>query len=151
MLKLLTIYMLLSFLIIPSVEDKVALVDEEGSKIYLDEQLGCYVFVTFWSKTCGPCIRSFRNNRDLRDSLIDDGVIIINASIDTKEDWIRACRKYNPNGINAMVEDFEHAQDVYEILNLPVYVTLDPSGNEVSYDRLQYGNINDFADWYKKQ
>lgn len=110
---------------------------------------GRIVFISFWSRTCGPCIRGFKRHQKLRNQLTEEGIVFLNVSIDRKEDWVRAYERYKPVGLNAMCKSFEQAQDDFEIFNLPVYVTIDEAGEMVVYDKMQYGNILDFVAWMK--
>ncbi len=106
---------------------------------------GCTVFISFWSKSCGPCIRSFSKDRELRARLMDEGVILINASIDNKEEWKWSVDKYKPNGLNVHPKKIQKLQRHFDIYFLPVYVTLDIDGNIVSYPNSQRGNVVDFS------
>ena len=124
----------------------VDLCDLEGQ---LSEWKGQVIFISFWSKTCGPCIRGFNNNNKLRNELTEKGVILLNVSIDSKEDGLIAYNRYRPVGINSITKSFEQAQDDFEIFNLPVYVTIDEKGRQVEYDRMQWGNLSDFVEWYE--
>ena len=118
----------------------------EGS---LDQFHGCKVFISFWSKVCRPCIRSFQKHRELRQRLMDEGAIIINASLDNDTDWRAAVSQHNPNGLNISMKKAQLVQRHYDVYFLPVYVTLDIDGyrvekNDESRDILQ------FADWFDK-
>ena len=108
---------------------------------------GKVVFISFWSKTCGPCIRGFKQHNTLRNQLTDKGIVFLNVSIDSKEDWLTAYERYRPVGVNGVAKSFEKAQDDFEIFNLPVYVTIDEEGKEVIYDKTKWGNITDLLEW----
>ena len=123
----------------------------DGSLESTDQFHGCTVFISFWSKSCAPCIRSFDRYRDLREELINDGVIIINASIDNKDEWLWALDKYNPNGINVHPRKIQKLQRHFHVYFLPVYATLDIDGKLIEYNNSQKGNITQFAKWYKLQ
>ncbi len=103
---------------------------------------GKVVFISFWSKTCGPCIRGFKQHNTLRNQLTDKGIVFLNVSIDSKEDWLTAYERYRPVGVNGVAKSFEKAQDDFEIFNLPVYVTIDEEGKEVIYDKNEVGQYN---------
>tara|TARA_B100000497_G_C7663685_1_gene399946 strand:+ start:637 stop:888 length:252 start_codon:yes stop_codon:yes gene_type:complete len=76
---------------------------------------------------------------------MDEGVILINASIDNKEEWKWSVAKYKPNGLNVHPKKIQKLQRHFDIYFLPVYATLDIDGNIVSYPNSQRGNVVDFS------
>ena len=112
---------------------------------------GCTIFISFWSKSCGPCIRSFSEDRELRAKLMDEGVVIINATIDNKNEWMWALDKYKPNGLNVHPRKIQKLQRHFDIYFLPVYATIDIDGKVVPYPKSKRGNVKDFAEWYEGQ
>jgi len=132
-----------------SIQDTLDYIDLCQVEGELEEWKGKVVFLSFWSKSCGPCIRSFKRDNALRNAMIEEGVVLINVSIDNEMHWKRAYERYRPSGMNVRTVSFEAAQDQFEIFNLPVYVTIDKDGSRVAYDRMLYGNIHDFKKWYR--
>jgi len=123
--------------------------DVNDVEAHTERYHGCIVHISFWSKICAPCIRSFEKHRELREELINEGAIMINATIDNKDEWLMALERYHPNGLNIRPEKLQQVQRHFDIYQLPVYATLDIDGNLVTYSGNRKGDIEDFAHWYR--
>jgi len=75
----------------------------------------------FWASWCGPCIKGFTRYHDMRESMQDLGVVMLNISIDKDETkWRSAISTHQPTGIHARVSHDVVRED-YQMYNVPRY------------------------------
>lgn len=106
-------------------------VDEQGNKKTLDDFKGKILYVDVWATWCPNCMGEFPYQQQLLKRLkaiqLDTAIQFININIDdTRKEWKKALRKYQPIGINLYSSD----TSLYEKWNmaaLPAYILLDTS------------------------
>ena len=118
---------------ISGVEDVLApdidMRDKEGNLVSLSDYKGKVVYISFWASWCKPCIAGFKKNHDLRQRLSDLGVVLLNVSIDKKEEaWKDAMVRYKPLGVNGLVLSMSDVSKDYDISAIPLYHIVDKNG-----------------------
>ncbi len=118
---------------ISGVEDIAAadinMVDKKGSLVSLQDYKGKVVYISFWASWCKPCIAGFKKSADVRKKLQDMGVVLINISIDKKEEaWRDAMIRHNPLGINTWAISLQDLAKDYDISAIPLYHIINKQG-----------------------
>jgi thiol-disulfide isomerase/thioredoxin len=118
---------------ISGVEDIAAvdidMIDKSGSLVSLEDYAGKVVYISFWASWCKPCIAGFKKSKEIRKQLQDLGVVLINVSIDKKEEaWRDAMIRYNPQGINTWAISLQDLAKDYDISAIPLYHIVNKQG-----------------------
>ena len=118
---------------ISGVEDVLApdidMVDKSGNYVGLSNYKGQVVYISFWASWCKPCIEGFKKNKDLRKKLDEAGVVLLNVSIDKKEEaWRDAMIRHNPLGVNGRVVSLSDVAKNYDVSAIPLYHIVDKNG-----------------------
>ena len=101
----------------------------ERNVISLSDYNGKVVYVSFWASWCKPCIEGFKKSAATRQKLQEMGVILLNVSIDKKEEaWKEAMVRHNPIGINGLVLSLEDISKKYNISSIPIYEIIAKNG-----------------------
>lgn len=113
-------------------------INEEGLEKTLADFRGKILYVDIWATWCGNCLVKFPYQEQLLKRLkvihLDTSIQIINISIeDTKSEWKRALKKYNPIGINLYSSD-TLLYTKWNIKSLPAYLILDSTGKVLGKD-----------------
>ena len=113
-------------------------INEEGHEKTLADFRGKILYVDIWATWCGNCLVKFPYQEQLLKRLkvihLDTSIQIINISIeDTKSEWKRALKKYNPIGINLYSSDTS-LYTKWNIKSLPAYLILDSTGKVLGKD-----------------
>ncbi len=141
---------------ISGVEDVKApdidMVDKSGNYIGLSSYKGQVVYISFWASWCKPCIEGFKKNKDLRQKLEAAGVILLNVSIDKKEEaWKDAMIRHRPLGVNGRVVSLSDVSKNYDISAIPLYHIVDKNG-KFTYlsDKANRDILQEFIDLVQK-
>jgi len=118
---------------ISGVEDIAAvdidMIDKTGSLVSLEDYAGKVVYISFWASWCKPCIAGFKKSKEIRKQLQDLGVVLINVSIDKKEEaWRDAMIRYHPQGINTWAISLQDLAKDYDISAIPLYHIVNKQG-----------------------
>ena len=98
-------------------------------EIYLTNFSGKVVYVSFWASWCAPCLKGFRETKDLRTQLKNSGVVFLNVNVDEREDiWRNVLARENIVGENVYGLDLKKAKEVLKISALPHYVIVNKFG-----------------------
>lgn len=101
---------------------------EDGSKKKLSDFKGEVIYLSFWASWCKPCINGFNNYREMRESIEDLGIVMLNVSIDKdSEKWKSAIVKHQPTGVHAIVPH-DDVRDLYQMYNVPRYEIVGKQG-----------------------
>jgi peroxiredoxin len=101
---------------------------ENGLQKNLSDFRGEVVYLSFWASWCGPCIRGFNNYREMRSSMEELGVVMLNISIDDDhEKWRAAINEHQPTGIHGIVSHDE-VRELYQLYNVPLYEIVGKKG-----------------------
>ena len=100
----------------------------DGSKKNLKDFQGQVVYLAFWASWCKPCINGFNKYRSLRNQMDQVGVVLLNISVDKKEDaWRKAMKELNIQGEHAVV-DRNAIQELYQLYSVPRYEIIGKKG-----------------------
>ena len=94
---------------------------EDGTKKNLSDFKGQVLYLSFWASWCKPCINSFEKYREMRESIEDLGVVMLNVSIDESDvNWRTAIEQVQPTGIHAKV-GHDVVRMPYQMYSVPLY------------------------------
>jgi len=109
--------------------EEIDMIDKSGSLVALEDYRGQVVYISFWASWCKPCIAGFKKSEATRKQLQDMGVVLINISIDKKEEaWRDAMIRHNPLGINSWAISLSDLAKDYDISSIPLYHIVDKNG-----------------------
>ena len=105
----------------------------DGKKDDLTAYKGKVIYLSIWASWCKPCINNYEKYESVREQLAEEGVILLNVSIDKNPDlWRAAVAKHsNINGINVLSSDITTLMNKYRITKTPDYHIIDKTGNFV--------------------
>jgi thiol-disulfide isomerase/thioredoxin len=114
----------------------VNLIDEKGNKRTLAEFRGKVLYIDVWTTWCDNCIIRFPHAKKLHDRLasihLDTAIQFINiCSEESKSDWKKALKKYQPKGINLYAKDTLF-YETWKIEAFPRYIIVDRDGRIMS-------------------
>jgi thiol-disulfide isomerase/thioredoxin len=114
----------------------ILFINEKGVKDSLSNYQGKYIYLSFWSSYCVPCISEittiYNNNPVIEKYKLGGEVKFIYISLDrSRHEWLTSVKKYNPKGYNAWVEDgIENDYlKTYNISLLPRHIIINPDGS----------------------
>lgn len=108
---------------------EIDMVNKSGGLVAIEDYKGQVVYISFWASWCKPCIEGFKKSKDIRKQLQDLGVVLINISIDKKEEaWRDAMIRHNPLGINTWAISLQDLAKDYDISAIPLYHIVNKQG-----------------------
>jgi len=113
--------------------------NHKGGNTSLKDLAGKYVYVDVWATWCGPCIREIPSLKIVEAEYHDKNIVFVSLSIDAAKDhekWKSMVTNKELGGIQLMADkDWKSSFAVeYNILGIPRFILIDPSGNIVSAD-----------------
>jgi peroxiredoxin len=109
-----------------------SLENEKGEKINLASFKGKVVYLDFWFAACGPCHKLFNVIKPVKEYFKSDtNVVFLIVSIDDKETWNKALRKYKIQGYHAFTENTYREHSIikaYNVLEYPTTYLIDKNG-----------------------
>jgi thiol-disulfide isomerase/thioredoxin len=130
---------------------KMDYVNDDGSKVTMDELKGKVVFLDFWASYCGYCVSQIPEVNKLQEKYPD--IAVVRISVDDRESaWINASEKHDVSGYNLWANGMSYPASDYtldlfyfdaneanglpasfELSNpIPGYVLIDQNGNIVT-------------------
>jgi thiol-disulfide isomerase/thioredoxin len=111
----------------------------------LSDFRGHVVYINFWASWCRPCVANFEKYANIRKRLSNEGVILLNLSIDEQPAQYRAAlARLNPIGVNGQPLDMKSAKNHYGLYEIPAYYLIDKFGKFVHLSDKQGGDISEF-------
>lgn len=107
-------------------------IDDKGNSFSLSDFRGKILYIDVWSTNCPPCLGQFPHREQLLNRLkslhLDTSIIFININIeDSKKNWKKAIKKYQPVGINLHCSDTSLYNN-WNIHALPCHILLSKTG-----------------------
>jgi|GEM_PF-1387386 len=124
--------------------------DVTGTEQNLFQYQGKVIYLTFWASWCPPCKQNFKLNQDLREKLLEKGVVLLNVSIDKDADkWASALEQHEYiNGHNVHATDLNQVKRLYKIKAIPDYHIINKEGAFVFLSNKKHSQIlKDFDEW----
>ncbi len=108
---------------------EIDMMDKAGGLVALGDYRGKVVYMSFWASWCKPCIEGFKKTKEIRKQLQDMGVVLVNISIDKKEEaWRDAMIRHNPLGVNTWALSLQELAKDYDISAIPLYHIVNKQG-----------------------
>ena len=120
----------------------------DGKTHTLDEYRGKVIYLSFWASWCKPCLAGFQKSATLRKELEAAGIVLLNISIDEKEDAYDAARtRQELVGIVGLATDIPETQHLYALSTLPAYYIINKSGQ---FTYLSAGDSRNIVEEFRK-
>lgn len=107
---------------------------DKGKMVSLSDLKGKVVYIDFWSKYCGPCLRAIKEEvPQLHEKYKSKNVAFVNVSLDvTENEWKEVLAKLKLGGINLWIkENNDPVCIAYNIDAVPHYILIDQNGKIV--------------------
>jgi peroxiredoxin len=109
-----------------------SLENEQGEKISLANFKGKVVYMDFWFGGCAPCHSLFTELKPVKEYFKDSDVVFLTISVDDRNVWKDALKKFNIPAYHAYTEDKERAHAIikdYKVQEYPTTFLIDKNGN----------------------
>lgn len=107
--------------------------NERGEKVNLASFKGKVVYLDFWFAACGPCHSLFLTTKSVKEHFRNNkDVVFLMVSIDEKELWKQALKKFQIPGYHTYTENRERRHPIisdYKVEGYPTTFLIDKSGN----------------------
>jgi len=115
---------------VPKVEIKdFKLMNQDAQEFWFSELRGKVVYISFWSSWCGPCLKGFRESKEVREQLDKEGVIFLNINIDDDfEIFERSLNRVASPGLHVFAHDRGSIGQAINFSSIPHYVVVNKSG-----------------------
>lgn len=130
-----------------------AFTHENGEEQFLSQYEGKVVYIAFWASWCRPCLSNFKKYDEMRKTLQEKGVVLLNVSLDTKKrDWEKSLKNFSYlRGENVHVSDLQKVMELYQLSTIPEYVILNKKMEMVALkDEEDRDIIGSFEKWLKE-
>ena len=101
-----------------------SLEDKDGSKVNFSSFKGKVIYMDFWFAACTPCHQLFEETKAAKDYFrLDSNVVFLTVSIDGKEVWKNALKKFTIQGYHVFTEDKFRDHPIIKAYNVTEYPT----------------------------
>jgi len=123
--------------------------NDKGEMVSLSDFRGKVVYLSFWASWCAPCKKIFANSRGIRDTLAEEGVVLLNISLDKDpKKWDDAMFMFDIPGIHLIENPEKTVQFEYDVRSVPAFYIINKRGE---LETLTGGGIDgalaDFRGW----
>jgi cytochrome oxidase Cu insertion factor (SCO1/SenC/PrrC family) len=106
--------------------------NQRGEKVTLSSFKGKVIYLDFWYAACGPCHALFETLEPLKkDYSKGKDVVFLTVSIDRREVWEKALKKYSIDGYHVFTENREGSHPIikaYKVAGYPSTYLIDRNG-----------------------
>ena len=102
----------------------------DGKVSNLEALKGEVVYLSFWATWCKPCIQNFEKYHSFRETLLKEGIYLLNINLDKDPSKFEAflAKTNTLNGVNARPVNLEQLSIDYKIASIPEYHIIDKTG-----------------------
>ena len=101
-----------------------SLEDKDGNKVSLASFKGKVIYLDFWFATCTPCHQLFAETKTAKEYFKrDSNVIFLTVSIDSRDIWEKALKKFTIQGYHVFTENKFREHPIIESYNVTEYPT----------------------------
>lgn len=103
--------------------------DIEGNICHLSELKGKHILLDFWSRGCGPCLKSIPEIEKVKE-MFGDRLSVVGVSMDGEKLWKKAVEELGMSGYqwNDLKGSGRGAAAKYGVKGVPYYVLIGPDG-----------------------
>lgn len=106
--------------------------NEKGEKVTLESLRGKVVYLDFWFAACGPCHALFKTIKPVKEHFKNNpDVVFLCISIDSKETWEAALKKFEIDGYHVFTEGKGSNHPIisdYRVYGYPTTCIIDRTG-----------------------
>lgn len=122
----------------------LALKDQDGKPVSLEQFKGKVVLLDFWAIGCGPCTMEFKKMAEFKEAFHDKAddlqIITICCMEPSRKLWKKAIAKYRLDDLNTMLVPGESAA-IYSQLSWPSYVLIGRDGKIFEWNTMRPSGV----------
>jgi peroxiredoxin len=101
-----------------------SLEDIAGNKVSLASFKGKVIYMDFWFSACVPCHKLFEETKAVKEYFkLDSNVVFLTVSIDSRDVWEKALKKFNIQGYHVFTENKFRDHPIIKSYNVTEYPT----------------------------
>ncbi len=101
-----------------------SLEDKDGNKVNLASFKGKVIYMDFWFAACTPCHKLFEETKAVKKYFsLDSNVVWLTVSIDSRDIWENALKKFNISGYHVFTENKFRDHPIIKSYNVTEYPT----------------------------
>lgn len=112
--------------------------DLAGNKVSLTKFKGKVIYLDFWFAACTPCHKLFKETKAAKEYFkLDSNVIFLTVSIDSRDVWEKAVKKFNIQGYHVYTENKFREHPIiksYDVTEYPTTYLIGRDGTIISID-----------------
>lgn len=98
--------------------------DKDGNKVNLASFKGKVIYMDFWFAACTPCHKLFEETKAAKEYFkLDSNVVWLTVSIDNRDIWENALKKFNIQGYHVFTENKFRDHPIIKSYNVTEYPT----------------------------
>ncbi|MEJ7830682.1 MAG: TlpA disulfide reductase family protein [Segetibacter sp.] len=95
---------------------------KDGTKVNLGSFKGKIIYIDFWFEACTPCHKLFEETKAAKEHFKpDSNVIFLTVSIDSRDVWEKALKKFNIQGYHVFTENKFRDHPIIKLYNVTEY------------------------------
>lgn len=112
--------------------------DLAGNKVNLTSLKGKVIYMDFWFAACTPCHKLFKETKAAKEYFkLDSNVVFLTVSIDSRDVWEKAVKKFNIQGYHVYTENKFREHPIiksYDVTEYPTTYLIGRDGTIISID-----------------